>query len=43
MHTAIFKINNQQGPTVKHRELCSIFCNNLMGKEFEKEYICMYN
>ena len=23
----------QQGPTGKHRELCSILCNNLNGKE----------
>ena len=32
MHTAIFKIDNQQRPTVYHREFCSIFCNNLNGK-----------
>ena len=24
------------GPTVYHKECCSIFCNNLKGKEFEK-------
>ena len=35
--TAIFKIDNQQGPTVQHRELCSILCNKLNGKGFEKE------
>ena len=32
--------DNQQGgscATGKHRELCTILCNNLMGKEFEKE------
>ena len=28
-HTAIFKMDNQQGPTVQHRKLCSILCNNL--------------
>ena len=25
-------LDNQQGPTVQHRELYSIFCNNLNGK-----------
>ena len=29
VHTAAFKIDNQQGPTVQHRELCLILCNNL--------------
>ena len=32
VHTTIFKINNQQGPTVQHKERCSIFCNKLNGK-----------
>ena len=32
LHTSIYKIDNQQGPSVWHRELCSIFCNNLHGK-----------
>ena len=32
VHTAIFKIDNQQGTPGEHRELCSIFCNNLHGK-----------
>ena len=32
VHTAIYKIDNQQGPTVEHRELCSVLCNNLNGK-----------
>ena len=31
-YTAVFKMENQQGPTVKHRELCSILCNNLNGE-----------
>ena len=45
VYTAIFKMDNQQGPTVQHRELFSILCNNLNGKRFEKEqiYIYMYN
>ena len=28
-HTTIYKIDNQQGPTVLHRELYSIIYNNL--------------
>ena len=31
IHIAVFKTDNQ-GPTVQHRELCSVFCNNLNGK-----------
>ena len=31
-HASLFKIDNQQGPTVYHRELCSIFYNNLNEK-----------
>ena len=26
----MFNMENQQGPAVQHRELCSILCNNLM-------------
>ena len=33
VHTAIFKLDNQQGPTVYHRDLCSILCNKLNGKK----------
>ena len=29
-HTAVFNMENQQGPAVQRRELCSILCNNLM-------------
>ena len=32
VHTAIFKKDNKQGPTIQHRERCSILCNNLNGK-----------
>ena len=32
VHTAIFKMDSTQGPTVQHRELCSILCNNLIRK-----------
>ena len=30
------KIGNQQRPIVQHRELCSVFCNNLNGKRIWK-------
>ena len=29
-HTAVFNMENQQGPAGQHRDLCSILCNNLM-------------
>ena len=29
IHTTIYKIDKKQGPTVQHRELYSISCNNL--------------
>ena len=29
-HNAVFNTENQQGPAVQHRELCSILCNNLI-------------
>ena len=29
MHTTVYKISKQQGPTVEHRELYIISCNNL--------------
>ena len=29
-HTAVFNMENQQGPAGQHRELCSILCNDLM-------------
>jgi len=32
VHTAIFKMDNQQGPTVWHRELCSMLCGSLDGR-----------
>ena len=31
IHTSISKIDNQKGPTVQHRELCSVLCNDLNG------------
>ena len=38
-------MGNQQGPTVWHREHCSMLCinnNQFLGKEFEKEYIYVH-
>ena len=29
-HTAVFHVENQQGPPGQHREVCSILCNNLL-------------
>ena len=31
-HTTIHKTDNQQGPTVQHREIYPIFCDNLYEK-----------
>ena len=39
MHTTICKRDNQQGSTVWHRELYSIFCNKVYGKKSGKEWI----
>ena len=32
VHTAIFKMDNQQGPGVQHMKLCSVLCGDLDGK-----------
>ena len=32
IHTAVFKMDNQQGPTVWHMELCSMLCGSLDGR-----------
>ena len=32
MYTMIFKVDNQQGPTGYHMELCSMFCGRLSGR-----------
>ena len=42
LYTTIYKIDNQQGPTVWYRELYSILCNNYMGKKSEKKCVCIY-
>ena len=33
VHTAIFKMYNQQGSSVEHRELCSMICGSLDGRD----------
>ena len=43
MQTIIFRMDKQQGPTVLHRELYSIYVINHNGKEYEKECIYMYS
>ena len=42
VHTAIFKMDNQQGPNVQHTELGSMLCGNLDGRVFGREWICVY-
>ena len=42
--TAIFKMDNQQSPTVYHRELCSLLCGSLdwvggFEGEWKHEYV----
>ena len=32
VHTAIFKMDSQQGPIVQHMELCSMLCASLDGR-----------
>ena len=32
VHTATFKMDKQQGPTVQYRELCSVLCGSLDGR-----------
>ena len=41
MH-CLFKMDNQQGPTVQHRKLCSMFCGSLDGGEFGGECMHVY-
>ena len=42
VHTDIFKADSQQGPTVEHRELCSMLPGNLDRGEFGGEWIHVY-
>ena len=36
IHTAIYKVENQHQTIVEHREIYSIFCNNLFGKIWKR-------
>ena len=38
VHTAIFKMDNQQGTTIQHKELCSTYVAAWMGGEFGREW-----
>ena len=42
VHTAIFKMDHQQGPTVSHMELCSASCGSLDGRGVWGEWIHVY-
>ena len=42
LHTAVFKMDNQQGPTVQHREVCSVLCGSLDGRGVWGEWIHVY-
>ena len=33
VHADVLKMDNQRRPTVEHRELCSVLCGSLDGKE----------
>ena len=39
---AIFKMDDQQGPTVQHRELCAVLCGSLDGRGVWGEWIHAY-
>ena len=32
VHSVIFKMEDQQGPTVQHKELCPILCGSMDGR-----------
>ena len=42
IQAAIFKTGIQQGPTVSHKEPCSVLCGRLDGREFGGEWIHGY-
>ena len=45
VHTALFKMDNQQGPIVEHMELYSMLCASLVrnGSSGEKRYMYVYD
>ena len=42
MNTAIFEMDDQQGPTAQPRELCSVFRGSLDGRKFGGEWVHVY-
>ena len=42
VRTAIFKMDNQQGPTAEHMKLCSILYSSWIGGEFGGEWGHVY-
>ena len=42
VHSAIFKMDNQQKPIVYHMELCSVLCVSLDGRGVGGLNGCMY-
>ena len=43
VHIAIFKMDNQQGSTVEHRELCLMLCGSLDGRGvWERTDTCIH-
>ena len=42
MCTLLYLKHNQQGPTVQHRELCSMLCGSLDGRGVGGEWIHVY-
>ena len=42
VHTAVFKMDNQQGPIVQYMELCSMWCGSLDGRGVWGEWIHAY-
>ena len=41
-NTAVFKMENPQGPMVEHREPCSMLCGSLDGRGFGGDWVCAY-
>ena len=41
VHTAIFKMDSQQGPTVQHMELAQCYLAAWMGREFGRIDTCI--
>ena len=43
IYNAVFKMDNQEGPTVEHREVCSKSCGILGGTGFWRRInTCLY-